>query len=59
MAKLLLSGGDVVLIADSAGVRDIFSADGRDVMDSSTPLSVWVNRGTASASEVGGWVGGG
>lgn len=52
VAKLLLSGGDVVLIADSAGVRDIFSADGRDVMDSSTPLSVWVNRGTASASEV-------
>ncbi|KAG2483375.1 hypothetical protein HYH03_017731 [Edaphochlamys debaryana] len=53
VAKLLLAGGDVVLIADSAGVRDIVSADaGALALDTRTPLSVWVNRGTASASEV-------
>ncbi|KAG2483373.1 hypothetical protein HYH03_017729 [Edaphochlamys debaryana] len=53
VAKLLLAGGDVVLIADSAGVRDIVSADaGALALDTRTPLSVWVNMGTASASEV-------
>lgn len=52
MAKLLQPRGDIVLIADSEGVRDIFGADGRGVVDASTPLSVWVNKGTASASEV-------
>ncbi len=52
VAKLLLSSGDIVLISDSAGVRDIYSADGSGTLDTKTPLSVWVNKGTASASEV-------
>ncbi|GLC45453.1 hypothetical protein PLESTB_000616700 [Pleodorina starrii] len=52
VAKLLMAGGDIVLISDSAGVRDIYSADGSGTMDTKTPLSVWVNKGTASASEV-------
>ncbi|GIL83722.1 hypothetical protein Vretimale_10517 [Volvox reticuliferus] len=52
VAKLLMSSGDIVLISDSAGVRDIYSADGSGTMDTKTPLSVWVNKGTASASEV-------
>ena len=52
VAKLLQERGDIVLIADSEGVRDIVSADGRDTLDARTPLSLWVNRGTASASEV-------
>ncbi|EFJ50637.1 hypothetical protein VOLCADRAFT_58180, partial [Volvox carteri f. nagariensis] len=52
VAKLLMSGGDIVLISDSAGVRDIYTADGTSSLDTRTPLSVWVNKGTASASEV-------
>ncbi|GIL56948.1 hypothetical protein Vafri_12225 [Volvox africanus] len=52
VAKLLMSSGDIVLISDSAGVRDIYSADGSGTIDTKTPLSVWVNKGTASASEV-------
>jgi len=43
--------GDIVLIADSQGVRDIYSADG-NALDATTPLAVLVNRGTASAAEV-------
>lgn len=48
---MLIDQGDVVLIADSQGVRDIYSADGNSI-DKSTPLVVLVNKGTASASEV-------
>ncbi|CAL5221069.1 g3193 [Coccomyxa viridis] len=51
VAKMLLSGGDIVLIADSQGVRDSYEADGTAV-DSKSQLAVLVNRGTASASEV-------
>lgn len=51
VAKMLVARGDIVLIADSAGVRDIYSADGA-ALDTTTPLTVLVNKGTASASEV-------
>ncbi|GFH08580.1 PDZ domain-containing protein [Haematococcus lacustris] len=51
LGKLLLDRGDIVLIADSGGVRDIYSADGTAI-DARSPLAVLVNRGTASASEV-------
>lgn len=47
----LINKGDIVLIADSNGVRDIYEADGHP-LDDKTPLVVLVNRGTASASEV-------
>jgi C-terminal processing protease CtpA/Prc len=49
---MLIDQGDLVLIADNQGVRDIYSADGNSI-DKSTPLVVLVNKGTASASEVG------
>ena len=52
LGQLLLARGDVVLIADSDGVRDIYSTDG-STLDATTPLAVLVNKGTASASEVG------
>ena len=48
---MLINKGDIVLIADSNGVRDIYEADGHP-LDDKTPLVVLVNRGTASASEV-------
>ena len=48
---MFLDKGDIVLIADTEGVRDIVSAEGTS-LDSTTPLSVLINRGTASASEV-------
>lgn len=51
VAKMLLAGGDIVLIADSQGVRDSYEADGTAV-DAKSQLTVLVNRGTASASEV-------
>lgn len=51
VAKQLLGSGDIVLIADSEGVRDIYSADGGP-LDPTTPIAVIVNKGTASASEV-------
>ena len=51
MARALINMGDIVLIADANGVRDIYSADGT-ALDTTTPLSVLVNKGTASASEV-------
>lgn len=51
VARMLINKGDIVLIADSDGVRDIYEADG-GALDTSTPLVVLVNRGTASASEV-------
>jgi C-terminal processing protease CtpA/Prc len=51
VARMLIDRGDLVLIADSQGIRDIYSADGNSI-DNSTPLVVLVNKGTASASEV-------
>ena len=51
VAKMLLAGGDIVLIADSQGVRDSYEADGT-VVDAKSQLAVLVNKGTASASEV-------
>ena len=51
VARSLINTGDIVLIADANGVRDIYSADGL-ALDTTTPLSVLVNKGTASASEV-------
>ena len=46
-----LDSGDLVLIADSGGVRDVYEADGT-ALEPRAPLAVLVNRGTASASEV-------
>jgi C-terminal processing protease CtpA/Prc len=51
VARSLINTGDIVLIADANGVRDIYSADGL-ALDPVTPLAVLVNKGTASASEV-------
>lgn len=51
VAKMLLDSGEIVLIADSQGVRDSYEADG-SALDAMSPLAVLVNRGTASASEV-------
>ena len=51
VARMLMKDGDIVLIADSQGVRDSYSATGIAV-ETAAPLSVLVNRGTASASEV-------
>jgi C-terminal processing protease CtpA/Prc len=52
VARYLLDSGDVVLVADSKGVKDIYSAEGKAVIDSKSRVTVLVNRGTASASEV-------
>ncbi|MEW5301557.1 MAG: hypothetical protein WDW36_004410 [Sanguina aurantia] len=51
VARQLMDKGDIVLIADAGGVRDVYSADGK-ALDKTTPLTVLVNKGTASASEV-------
>ncbi|KAK9905938.1 hypothetical protein WJX75_009244 [Coccomyxa subellipsoidea] len=51
VARMWLDAGEIVLIADSQGVRDSYEAEGR-ALDATSPLSVLVNRGTASASEV-------
>jgi len=51
LGKLLMDKGDIVLIADSKGVRDIYSTD-RTAIEATAPLVVLVNKGTASASEV-------
>ena len=42
----------IVNIADSNGVRDVFDAPGSPLLPPSTPLTLLVNRGTASAAEV-------
>ena len=46
-----LDSGDIVLIADSEGVRDTYEAN-MTALESKAPLTLLVNRGTASASEV-------
>jgi carboxyl-terminal processing protease len=52
VAQALIANGDIVLVADTKGVKDIYSANGLILEDARTPLSVIVNGGTASASEV-------
>lgn len=51
VGRMLIDKGDLVLIADSDGVRDSYEADGT-ALNTTAPLTVLVNRGTASASEV-------
>ena len=51
VARMLIDEGNIVLIADADGIRDEYEATGTAV-DSITPLTVLVNKGTASASEV-------
>jgi carboxyl-terminal processing protease len=51
VARMLIDSGDLVLIADSDGVRDVYEAEG-EAVDTKTPVVVLVNKGTASASEV-------
>lgn len=41
----------MVLIADSVGVKDIYSTDGKAI-ETEASVSVLVNKGTASAAEV-------
>ena len=56
---MLINSGDVVLVADSQGVRDVYDAT-NTALESKLPLAVLVNRGTASASEVSpSWLGNG
>jgi carboxyl-terminal processing protease len=51
VARYLIPKGDIVLIADDKGVKDIYSAD-QSAADARSPLTVLVNGGTASAAEV-------
>lgn len=51
LARMLLDSGDIVLIADSQGVIDSYEATGTAI-DAKAPVTVLVNKGTASASEV-------
>lgn len=51
VAQMWIPKGDIVLIADAQGVRDVYEAQG-GAEEPSIPLTVLVNRGTASASEV-------
>ena len=51
VARMFINSGDLVLIADSDGVRDVYEAEG-EAIDTKTPMIVLVNKGTASASEV-------
>ena len=45
-------GAGIVLIADSDGVRDVFETDGVKLLAPDAPLTLLVDKGTASASEV-------
>lgn len=47
-----LDKGVIVYIRDNRGVRDIYEADGSNTVAASEPLTVLVNKGTASASEI-------
>ncbi|XP_065047245.1 carboxyl-terminal-processing peptidase 2, chloroplastic-like isoform X3 [Musa acuminata AAA Group] len=47
-----LDKGVIVYICDNRGVRDIYEADGSNTVAASEPLTVLVNKGTASASEI-------
>ncbi|KAL6768578.1 CTPA1 [Auxenochlorella protothecoides x Auxenochlorella symbiontica] len=50
--QLLAEGTEVVLIADSEGVRERYEAEGGAMLDEKVPLIVLVNSRTASAAEV-------
>ncbi|BBN14313.1 carboxyl-terminal processing protease [Marchantia polymorpha subsp. ruderalis] len=52
IAKMWLDKGVIVYISDSMGVRDIYETDGEDAIATTEPLTVLVNKGTASASEI-------
>ncbi|KAL2621949.1 hypothetical protein R1flu_002154 [Riccia fluitans] len=52
IAKMWLDKGVIAYISDSKGVRDIYETDGEEAIATTEPLTVLVNRGTASASEV-------
>ncbi|THU61311.1 hypothetical protein C4D60_Mb07t21960 [Musa balbisiana] len=52
IAKIWLDKGVIVYICDNRGVRDIYEADGSNTVAASEPLTVLVNKGTASASEI-------
>ncbi|XP_019181317.1 PREDICTED: carboxyl-terminal-processing peptidase 2, chloroplastic [Ipomoea nil] len=52
IAKIWLDKGVIVYICDSRGVRDIYDTDGTNAVAASEPLTVLVNKGTASASEI-------
>ena len=52
VARMWMDSGDIVLIADSKGVRDTYDANGT-AQEPKAPLALLVNKGTASASEVG------
>ncbi len=54
VGRMLIAKGDIVLVADSDGVRDIYEATG-DAILPGQPLSVLINQGTGSAAEVGCW----
>ena len=51
IAKLFMNDGVIVYIADSGGVRDVFEAYNTAIAPN-VPLTLLVDRGTASASEV-------
>ncbi|KAK9812136.1 hypothetical protein WJX73_010140 [Symbiochloris irregularis] len=51
VARMWMNSGDIVLIADSKGVRDTYDANGT-AQEPKAPLALLVNKGTASASEV-------
>lgn len=51
IAKAFMNKGVIVYIADSDGVRDVFEAD-NTASAPEAPLTLLVNKGTASASEV-------
>ncbi|CAN1759990.1 Carboxyl-terminal-processing peptidase 2, chloroplastic, partial [Linum perenne] len=52
IAKIWLDKGVIVYVCDSRGVRDIYDTDGTGALATSDPLTVLVNKGTASASEI-------
>ena len=51
IVKDFINDGAIVYISDSDGVRDVFEADGTAIV-SALPLTLLVDKGTASASEV-------
>lgn len=55
VGRMLIQAGDIVLIADSDGVRDVYGATG-DALLPTAPISVLINQGTGSAAEVCGGV---
>lgn len=52
VARQLLPRAVVTYIADSTGIRDVVDAPGTPLLPAAVPLSVLVDKGTASAAEV-------